>query len=87
MAGKLCDGVTTHVQKTIVNSRAFCEGLAHRSSDTAANAPVTDNPHAAASDAGVAWIAGWDLADGAAGGPVDPADAPCCAVSGADVLA
>ncbi len=63
MAGKNCVGRVTNSGSTVKETKAYAEGAIYRASDTALNAPVTDNPHAAASDAGIAWIAGWDLAE------------------------
>jgi len=82
MSGSFCMGSTLKQknQYRIRESRAFCEGVAHRTSGTAIAKPVTDNPHPAGSSASIAWIDGWDIADGKAGSAVDPIQAPCCAV-------
>jgi len=72
---KPCTGTQTNTSDLMRESRS-----SHRAQGTAVAFPVTDNPHAAASDAGVAWIAGWDLAEAAAGGTVTASDASCCAV-------
>ena len=72
---------------TLENARSFCEGLQYRTMDTAANVPVTDNPHIADSEAGEAWIRGWTVADNAAGGTIDKTLAPNCAVPGTVVAA
>ena len=88
MAGQLCAGSTqTTKNADPVNSKAFCEGMAYRASDTALNAPVTDNPHEANSDASVSWIDGWDVAEAAAGGNIGKAEAACCAMEGVAVSA
>ena len=72
----LCDGVAAHNQKQLTNSRAFCEGLNARIASNAAEA----NPHEVGSDANKAYTAGYNTAALEAGvGPVDKADAPCCA--------
>jgi len=85
MPGQLCNGGTIKSADVKLSS-SYCEGMAHRASDTALNAPVTDNPHAAASDAGKAWIAGYNAADGA-GGTITSAISGCCALSGTTVAA
>jgi len=87
MVGKVCTGNQTGNSDLIKESKSFCEGLAHRSQGTAAAFPSTDNPHAANSDANFAWLTGWTVANDATGGAVSPANAPCCAVSTATVLA
>ena len=69
MAGKLCDGVDTHIQKQLINSRAFCEG---RSVQIAGGAG-TDNPEdGLGTEREAAWDAGFAAA--LAGDPVG-----CCA--------
>lgn len=85
MAGIKCSG---HALKTANSreSKAYCEGMAYRASDTAANAPITDNPHNAG-DMKDAWDAGWDVADAAAGGAIGKVEAGCCAMRGAAVSA
>lgn len=64
-------------------SEAFCEGMAHRLSDTALNAPITDNPYSDTpsgdTDLRAAWNQGWNTADAEAGGPLTPL---CCALEG-----
>lgn len=88
MAGQMCAGSTQPIKNgELRNSKAFCEGMAYRASDTALNAPVTDNPHVANSDASVSWIDGWTVADDAAGSTISAADAGCCAMRGAAVSA
>jgi hypothetical protein len=81
MTGKLCDGVKDFNAKLINNSRAFCEGVAAR---TLAVPPAV-NPHPADSEAGQAYVAGVSAAAANAGSPMPPDEAPCCAVSTADV--
>ena len=81
MAGKMCTGATTNNSYLPKESRAYSEGIYYRAGGTLLGRPVTDNPHAAASDAGVAWIAGWTLADSKApAGALVATDAPCVAV-------
>lgn len=91
MAGKLCTGKpfnnigAGHLR----TSKSFCEGLAYRASGTLISRPVEDNPHAGDGDseANSAWVSGWDVADAASPGAIDPDNAPCCAVSAALVAA
>ncbi len=80
MSGKLCTGNQTNNAYLIKESRAFCEGMAHRAQGTAAAFPQTDNPHEVNSDANFAWLAGWTVTNDVAGGVINPANAPCCAV-------
>ncbi len=87
MSGKACTGNQTNNADLIVEAKSFCEGLAHRSQGTAAAFPQTDNPHGPTSDAYFTWLTGWAVANDAAGGAVDPANAPCCAISTDTVLA
>ena len=54
MAGKLCDGVSTNIQKTPRNSKAYAEGRIA----AIAGAADTTNPHAAGTPENVAWAAG-----------------------------
>lgn len=79
MPGLLCTGATLK-DANVKNSKAYCEGMAYRQSDTALNAPKEDNPHAAGSDASDAWDTGWGVADAAAGGNMSKADLGCCSV-------
>lgn len=81
MAGKKCNGVDSYSAVKVQNSKAFCEGMAYRASDTALNAPVTDNPHEAGSEAATCWAAGWDVAALSAGGNISKADLGCCAAT------
>jgi hypothetical protein len=81
MAGKSCDGVDTQNQKLVRNTRAFCEGVDAR---IAAVPPVV-NPHEAGSEAAASYTAGVAAAAANAGSPMPPDEAPCCAVSTADV--
>lgn len=89
MAGQLCDGrlATDAKNGVIQNSKAYCEGMSYRASDTALNAPITDNPHESGSEAADAWDAGWTVADDAAGGAIDKDSAGCCAAAGLAVSA
>lgn len=81
MPGKLCTGATTNNAYLPEESRAFSEGIYYRAGGTLLGRPVTDNPHAATSSAGVAWIAGWTVADAVApSGTISQSDAPCVAV-------
>lgn len=83
MAGKLCSNDSLNRVNRVNTSKAYCEGMAHRASDTAANAPVTDNPHEIGSEDSDGWIRGWDLANESAGGNMAKADYGCCAAVGA----
>ena len=81
MAGKMCTGAVTNNAYLPKETKAFSEGLLYRAGGTLLGRPVTDNPHAAASSAGVAWIAGWTVSDTAApAGTVAQTSAPCVAV-------
>ena len=84
MPGQLCTG-TTIKNGTIRDSKAFCEGMAYRTTGSAVAAPKANNPHAAGSDAAIAWDNGWDIADAAGGSTIG--DAFCCALRGASVPA
>ena len=87
MAGKLCNGGTLASGDTR-RSRAYCEGMAYRQSGTAAGKPKTDNPHTDTSSKDhVAWDAGWDVADGEAGGTLSASECGCCALRGLSVSA
>ncbi len=79
MAGKNCTGAPTNNADLIKESRAFCEGMYHRSLGPVLSFPITDNPHVATSQAGVAWDAGWTVANDITGGIIAASDAPCCA--------
>ena len=59
-----CDGIATNHQKIIKNANAYAEGAEHRLADTAANNPITDNPHEANSEANASWDQGWNDANG-----------------------
>lgn len=66
MAGKMCTGVSTDKGFQLKESKAFCEGMAHRAKGTASNFPITDNPEdGVGSSAEAAWDAGWTVADDA----------------------
>ncbi len=84
---KPCTGNQTGNSDLMREARSFCEGMQHRAKGTAAAFPQTDNPHPANSDANFTWLTGWAVANDAAGGVIDPANAPCCAVSTDTVLA
>lgn len=78
---KLCTGGVTTKAGNVRNSKAFAEGLHFRAQGTAAAYPLTGNPHdGTGSEAEDCWDAGWGVAHAAAGGTIDPADAPCVAV-------
>lgn len=89
MAGYLCDGgdAASIKNSNIVDSKAFCEGMLYRTGGTALERPKTDNIHVAGTSAATAWDAGWDVADGAAGGAIAAADAGCCGLIGVAVSA
>lgn len=78
MAGKMCTGAVTKNAALPHQSIAYCEGMLYRSEDTAANRPITGNPHDGdGSEAEVAWDAGWTAADNASvvftlTGSIDP---------------
>lgn len=85
MSGQLCMG-TTYKNAHPGYSRAFCEGMAHRASDTALNAPKTDNPYSDPDgELEIAWDNGWDAADAEAGNDLTKATAGCCALVGTTV--
>ncbi len=85
--GKPCAGYQTGNSDLIKDSKAFCEGMAHRAKGTAAAYPQTDNPHGINSDANFAWLTGWAVANDAAGGVIAPSAAPCCGVPSITILA
>lgn len=80
MSGKLCTGATTNSSGTLKSSKAFCEGMAYRASDTVLSVPKTANPHAVGSDAATAWDLGWDFATASAGSVPDTSGTCCAAV-------
>lgn len=88
MPGVFCNGVDTD-QPYVSESRAYCEGMLYRAGGTALQRPITDNPHAVASDPidNANWDRGWTLADDNAGGTISKADAGCCAARGLAVSA
>jgi len=87
MAGKGYSGVQRNNAGDAKNARAFCEGMQHRAQGTAANFPLADNPHEASNEAHTSWDLGWAVTDDAAGGTIDPDDAPNCAVPGHTISA
>ena len=89
MSGKLCTGGATNNAGAarISQSKAFCEGIEFRAQGTAIAFPITGNPHPAGSPDNTSWAAGWLAADASAGGTMDGADAPCCAVDGLAIAA
>lgn len=79
MAGLMCNGDTLKTARA-KDSKAYCEGMAHRQSDYGTLVPITDNPHETGSDAWRSWEAGWNAADAYADG-VMPRDAiGCCSI-------
>lgn len=86
MAGQRCAGRDAAAPKNanVRNTKAFCEGMLYRTTDTAANAPKANNPHPGGSTK-TDWDAGWDIADAAAGGVLGKADVGCCALNGVAV--
>ena len=85
MAGKLCNGTVENSAQPFKDSKAYCEGMAYRASDTVLSVPITDNPHEADSESNASWAAGWTAANGA--GTIDASEAGCCALVGAVVPA
>lgn len=83
MAGKKCTGTQTNNAGNSKNSRAFCEGRNYRGTGTGLQAPITDNPHEAGSEAADAWDRGWTAVDISSGTSVG-VDGCCPAVG--DVL-
>ena len=83
MSGKPCFGseYANAGAGHLRSSKAFCEGMRYRSEGTSIEKPVEDNPHIEDSEAGLAWIAGWDFAEASAGGQIST-KATCCAVVG-----
>ena len=75
MAGSWCSGIATDNRHHLMDVRAYAEGAEYRLSDTALNAPITDNPHPSGTPSADAWDAGWNDADGATieGCVADPA--------------
>ncbi len=84
---KPCTGEPTNNSDLMKESRAFCEGLSFRAAGTNASQPLSANPHGSFNDAADSWNNGWLVANGSAGGTVDPASAPCCAVPQNTILA
>lgn len=81
MAGKMCTGAVTNNSYMLKETKAFSEGLYYRAGGTLLGKPVTDNPHVATTSAGVAWIAGWTVADDVApAGTITASNAPCVAI-------
>lgn len=68
MSGKLCFGAVKNNAANIRISRAFADGSRYRALGTALARPITDNPHPTGSPEKSAWDAGWNVADGEAGG-------------------
>ena len=89
MTGQLDFGTTFNNAGAarIDSSRAFSEGIYYRAGDTAANRPITDNPHEVGNENHDAWDRGWQVADDASPGAIDPANAPGVAVPTNNVAA
>jgi hypothetical protein len=81
MAGKQCNGVKDFNNGRVKNSKAFCEGVAARTASTNPVLPQHEN----GSEAWDCHVAGVAVAASNAGSPVPPDEAPCCAVSTANV--
>jgi len=66
-------------------AKAFCDGMAYRQSDTALNAPSTDNPFDVTIefDCYEGWAKGWNEADALAGGNLTVQNNRSCNVTGA----
>lgn len=79
MAGRRCVGGLRGNGPEVRESKAYCEGMAYRASDTASNVPVTDNPHEADSPAAIAWDNGWNVAQDALAGVIADEQLGCCA--------
>jgi hypothetical protein len=64
----------------IDSANAFSEGIYYRASDTAANVPISDNPHEVGSENHDAWDRGWQAADDASPAAIAQSAAPGVAV-------
>ncbi len=84
MSGKHCVGKVIGNHFVPKDTKAFSEGLYYRYSGTAAQRPVTDNPHNPG-DVFDAWVNGWNLANSNAGSAVPQSDAPCVAIPAGNV--
>ena len=82
MTGQLDFGTTFNNAGAarIDSARAFSEGIYHRAGDTAANRPITDNPHEVGSENHDAWDRGWTVADSASPGAIAQSAAPGVAI-------
>ena len=89
MSGKLCTGSSENNigAARLSQSKAFCEGVAYRSQGASLSFPRTGNPHVNGSSDYQAWDAGWMVVEGQVASPIDPATAPCCAVSDVVIVA
>jgi len=89
MSGKLCTGNSENNigAARLSQSKAFCEGVGYRSKGTSVDFPRTGNPHVNGSPDYEAWDAGWMVVEGQVASPIDPATAPCCAVSDVVIVA
>lgn len=81
--GKFCYGDSNKNSGAarISQSKAFCEGMGYRASDTVLSVPKTDNPYPDGSPDFVSWNLGWDKAETQAGGAITRALASCCATA------
>jgi hypothetical protein len=87
VAGKLYTGATTNNAYLLKESTAFSEGVLHREAGTLLGTPKADNPHVTASGAGVAWDAGWQVAEDASPSAIAQTAAPSVALVGNTVAA
>jgi len=81
MPGKEYTGVGSTNRFNPRHQKAFCDGMAYRLGDTAANRPKANNPFSTSTEneAKLAWDAGWDSAHANAGGALVPLN---CGLSG-----
>jgi len=87
MAGKLYTGAVTNNVYDPDASKAFSEGMYWRAKGISISYPSSDNPHALGSEDYVAWLAGWNVANAAAGSTIAATAAPNCAVPHNIILA
>jgi len=85
MAGKMCFGLLRNNAYSPKDTKAFSEGVYHRSSGSALAKPLLDNPHPDDSSAGLSWIAGWTVANNASPGVIAKNSAPCVAIPSGNV--
>ena len=85
MPGVFCNGKPTD-QPYVIESRAFCRGMAYRQGGTGAARPITDNPFPTWDTvARASWDRGWTVANDNAGSNIPDAQAACCPLRGAAV--